>query len=91
MYKILFYETVDNYLELRTQYREEHLALVNRYYENGILVMAGALADPYDAAVLIFKTESEQLVEEFAKSDPYVQNGLIKTWKVRHWNVVVGG
>jgi uncharacterized protein YciI len=91
MYKILFYETVDNYLELRAQYRAEHLALVERYYNNGILVMAGALADPYDAAILVFKTESELLVEEFAKSDPYVKNGLIKTWKIRQWNVVIGG
>jgi uncharacterized protein YciI len=91
MYKILFYETVDNYLDLRAQYREEHLALVTRYYENGSLVMAGALADPYDAAVLVFKTESDELVAEFAKSDPYVRNGLIKNWKVRQWNVVVGG
>lgn len=91
MYKILFYETVHNYLELRAQYRDEHLALVERYHNNGILVMAGALADPYDAAVLVFKTESDDLVAEFAKSDPYVHNGLIKTWKIRQWNVVVGG
>lgn len=91
MYKILFYETVDNYIELRAQYRDKHLALVNRYYENGSLIMAGALADPYDAAVLVFKTESEHLVEEFAKTDPYVINGLIKNWKIRKWNVVIGG
>jgi len=26
----------------------------------------------------------------FAKADPYVQNGLVKSWKVREWTTVVG-
>ena len=28
--------------------------------------------------------------EAFAKGDPYVQNGLVKSWKVREWTTVVG-
>ena len=91
MYHILFYKTADDYLEKRAPYREEHLALVRKAHKNDIIVMAGALADPADGAVLIFKGEGPELAEEFARQDPYVKNGLITEWKVRQWTVVVGG
>lgn len=91
MYYILFYKTVDNYIEKRAPYREKHLALVKTVHARGHLVMAGALAEPADGAVLVFKGEGPFVAEEFAKNDPYVLNGLITEWKVRPWNVVIGG
>ena len=30
------------------------------------------------------------VVDDFAKADPYVKEGLVRTWKVRPWTVVVG-
>lgn len=90
MYYALFYTTVEDYLEKRAAYREEHLKLATAAYESGNLVLAGALADPADGALLIFKSESPEAAEEFAKNDPYVKNGLITKWKVRPWNVVIG-
>jgi uncharacterized protein len=89
MYYILFYKTVENYIEKRTPFREEHLGLVSKTYKNGDLIMAGALADPPDGAVLIFKGDSPEIAEEFVKKDPYVKNGLITEWNVRLWNVVI--
>jgi len=53
--------------------------------------MAGALADPLDGAVLLFKGNSPAVAEDFANNDPYVKNGLIVEWKVRPWIVVIGG
>ena len=91
MYYILFYKTVDNFIEKRAPYREKHLALVDVAHAGGTLVMAGALAEPADGAVLVFKGEGPFVAEEFAKNDPYVVNGLIKEWKVRPWTVVIGG
>lgn len=90
MYYILFYKTVADYIERRAVYREEHLALARDAFENGDIVMAGALADPADGAVLVFRGESPKAAEDFAKNDPYVKNGLITEWSVRQWNVVVG-
>lgn len=89
MYYVLFYKTIDNYIEKRKPFREEHLKLANAARSNGTLVMAGALADPADEALLVFKAESAQVAEDFAKNDPYVINGLITEWKVRAWTVVV--
>ncbi|BBE16701.1 hypothetical protein AQPE_0844 [Aquipluma nitroreducens] len=89
-YYILFYTTVDNYVEKRVPFREEHLNLAQKAYQNGSLVMGGALDDPADSAMLIFKGDSPEVATEFAQNDPYVKNGLITEWKVRPWVVVVG-
>ena len=91
MYYILFYKTVDNYVERRKPFREEHLAYANAAHERGDLVMAGALAEPVDSAVLVFKGDGSSVAENFAKDDPYVKNSLITEWQVRPWTVVIGG
>lgn len=89
MYYILFYKTVADYIERRTAYRAEHLAHAQNFQQNGHLVMAGALADPADGAVLIFKGDSPEVARKFALNDPYVKNGLITGWEVREWTVVI--
>ncbi|MDP2914991.1 MAG: YciI-like protein [Candidatus Aminicenantes bacterium] len=91
MYYILFYKTVDNYVEKRAPFREDHLGYAKAAHERGELVIAGALADPADRAVLVFKGEGPAAAENFAKNDPYVRNGLITEWSVRPWSVVIGG
>lgn len=90
MHFLLFYDVADDYVERRGPFRAEHLALIRTAYDRGDLVMAGALADPADGAVLVFRGPSAQAAEAFAKADPYVKNGLVKKWRVRCWNTVVG-
>jgi len=90
MYYILFYKTVENYVERRAPFRGDHLDLVQSFHNDGRLVMAGALADPPDSAVLVFRGDSPDAAEEFVSRDPYVKNGLITEWSIRPWNVVVG-
>ncbi len=91
MYFVLFYKTVDDYVEKRAPYREEHLAYANAAHDRGELVIAGALDEPADGAVLVFKGETRSVAEDFAKNDPYVRAGLITEWNVRPWTVVIGG
>jgi uncharacterized protein len=91
MYYLLFYDTVADYIEKRAPYREEHLALAGKAHERGEIVMAGALAEPADGAVLVFKGQSAEVAENFVKNDPYVKAGLISRWRVRPWTVVIGG
>lgn len=90
MHYILFYDIVDDYLERRAQFRDVHLKFAMEAYERGDLVLAGALADPVDGAVLLFRGESPAAAESFARADPYVRNGLVKAWRVRKWNTVIG-
>jgi uncharacterized protein YciI len=90
MHFLLLYEAADDYMERRGAFRAEHLALVQNAHDRGELVMAGALAEPADGAALVFRGPSPQAAEAFAQADPYVKNGLVKRWRVRHWNTVIG-
>jgi uncharacterized protein YciI len=89
MLYVLFYDYVPNVVERRAPFREAHLALAGAAHERGELVMAGAWADPVDGAALVFTTR--EAAEAFPATDPYVLNGLVPSWRVREWNVVVGG
>jgi len=90
MYLVLEYDLVDDYLQRRPEFREEHLALARAAHERGDLALAGALTEPADRALLVWSTEDGAVVETFAAGDPYVRNGLVREWRVRVWNVVVG-
>ncbi len=91
MYHILFYDYVPDILERRGPYRSEHLAGAQAAFDRGELVMAGALAEPVDRAVLIFKVDDPQVIEAFVRNDPYVKAGLVTSWQIRPWTVVIGG
>jgi hypothetical protein len=86
---VLEYTLADDYLQRRAALREEHLALVRAAHERGELLMAGALPDPFDRALLVW-TAPREVVERFAGSDPYVVQGLVTGWTIRQWDVVVG-
>ncbi|CAM2174194.1 YCII-related domain-containing protein [Paraburkholderia sacchari] len=90
MHYLLMYELVDDYLERRAEHRNEHLALAWAAAERGELLLAGAIAEPVDEALLLFQGESPAAAEAFARNDPYVKAGLVKSWRVRPWQTVVG-
>jgi uncharacterized protein len=86
---VLFYDVVEGYVAKREPFRNLHIQLVQQSYARGELVLAGALADPPDGAVLIFRGPAPDAAEAFVKADPYVQNGLIAKWRIRKWMAVV--
>ena len=87
---VLIYELVDDYLERRPALREEHLTLARAAHERGELLLAGALSDPYDRALLVFAGDhGAERAEAFAESDPYVRHGLVTAYTVRRWNEVL--
>ena len=90
MYYVLLYDLVDDYLERRASLRDEHLGLARAATERGQLVLAGALADPPDMAVLVFDVDDPAVIEEFVSADPYVREGLVASWRIRPWTVVLG-
>ena len=89
MHLLLEYALVEDYLERRAALRDDHLALAQAAHDRGELLLAGALPDPYDRALLVW-TAPRVVVEHFAENDPYVVHGLVKGWTIREWNVVVG-
>ena len=89
-YYLLEYALVDDYLARRPAFREEHLALAREAHRQGDLVLAGALTEPVDRAALVWRTDDRSVVERFVDGDPYVRNGLVRSWTVRPWTVVIG-
>ena len=89
-YYALFYYVVDDFVARRAAYREEHLRLAQEAHRRGELLLAGALADPADGALLIFHAADRSVAEDFARNDPYVTRGLVTRWEVRPWTVVIG-
>jgi uncharacterized protein len=87
---LLLYTTASDYLERRPAFRADHLRLAWEAQARGELLLAGALADPPDGAVLLFQGQSRAAAERFARADPYVVNGLIAKWEVREWTTVIG-
>ncbi len=90
MHYLLLYDVVDGYVEKRTPFRELHLGYARAAVARGELLLGGALADPVDGAVLLFRGDSPAVAQAFAAGDPYVKNGLVKKWRVRPWTTVVG-
>lgn len=91
MHYLLFYDYVENVVERRAPFREEHLRLAGEAKARGELLMGGAFADPVDGALLLFRVDDASTVEAFVRNDPYVKNGIVTRWRIRPWTVVVSG
>ncbi len=90
MHYLLCYDLATDYLERRAEFRDAHLQLAWAAQQRGEIVIAGALCDPADMAVLMFQGDSPDAAEAFARADPYVTHGLVTGYRVRQWNTVVG-
>ena len=90
MHYVLFYEVGEDYVSRRAEFREAHLEKAWAASARGELVLGGALAKPVDGAILLFKGDSPEVAEKFARADPYVTSGAVKRWHVREWMTVAG-
>jgi uncharacterized protein YciI len=53
------------------------------------MILGGALADPVDRALLVFRVDDPATIRQFIDSDPYVKNDLVTRWEIRPWTVVI--
>ncbi|MEG3147914.1 YciI-like protein [Sphingomonas sp. RT2P30] len=85
---LLRYDLAPDYLERRATFRDAHLALAWRSVDEGGLILGGAVGDPVESALLLFGDAASAAA--FAAADPYVLNGLVRSWRVTPWITVVG-
>jgi uncharacterized protein YciI len=90
MHYLLIYDYIEDYVPKRAAVRAEHLKLIQQAYDRGEIAIAGAFGEPYRGGVLVFRGESPQAAEAFAKADPYVRTGVVSKWEVRPWLTVIG-
>jgi uncharacterized protein YciI len=89
LHHALFYDYVENAVERRAPYREDHLSWAQTWKQDGRIVMAGALGDPPHGALFVFRVDDPAQVEEFVAGDPYVSGGVVTGHRVEPWNVVI--
>ena len=87
---VLLMDFSDDYEARRPEFRNEHLTKAWAAVERGELLLAGALTEPLDTGLILFKAETSEPVEKFAAEDPYINNGLVRSWHIREWATVVG-
>ncbi len=90
MHYLLTYDIAPTYLARRGEFRQAHLDLAWAACDRGDLLLGGAVGDPVDCTMLLFSGDSPAAAEAFARTDPYVLNGLVKRWTVKPWHTVVG-
>lgn len=90
MHYVLFYDYVPDYMERRGALRGAHVEKVKGAIARGELFIGGAFADPADGAMIVFSADTPDVAKEFARTDPYVVEGLVTKWWVREWTTVVG-
>jgi hypothetical protein len=86
----LFYEYPADFRERRAPHRAMHLQHANASAARDELQLGGAFTDDPPQGLLLFKAETAATPEAFAEGDPYVINGVVKSWRVREWTTVVG-
>lgn len=59
-----------------------HKVVVEKYIERGDVIGIGPFSDRGNMA--IFKTRAA--AEEFVKEDPFILEGLVKSFVIRDWN-----
>jgi len=69
-YYALFYHVVEGFVERRLPFREAHLAHARHAAERGELALGGALAEPADTALIVFRGDSPTRQEPSPKKIP---------------------
>jgi uncharacterized protein len=59
-----------------------HKAIVDKYIAQGVVLGIGPFSDRGNMA--IFKTR--EAAEQFSKEDPFILEGLVKSFVIRDWN-----
>ena len=81
---VLFYESADDVMAKAPAVYPAHLARLQEFKGRGELLMVGTFADPQaDGSMAIFN--SRDGAESFATGDPFVLQGVVRSWTVKEW------
>ncbi|HKN96737.1 MAG TPA: YciI family protein, partial [Pseudonocardiaceae bacterium] len=65
-----------------------HRARVDDFHRRGDILMIGTFADPQSqGSMAIFA--SREAAEAFVSGDPFVLNGVVKSYEMREWNDIL--
>ncbi|HEX2054681.1 MAG TPA: YciI family protein [Actinomycetota bacterium] len=86
---VLLYESADNVMEKAPVHYAAHSERLDRFHSRGDLLEVGTFADPQkEGSMAIFRTR--EAAEEFVRDDPFVNNGVVKSWRILDWDEIYG-
>jgi uncharacterized protein len=57
---------------------------IDEFHTRGSLLLTGPFGNPVDeGAMSVFTTRKSAV--EFAEGDPFVVNGLVRSWRIQEW------
>ena len=83
---VLQYESAEDVRTKAPIHFAAHKARWHEFLDQGTLLMIGTFAD-LEGSMAVFSTR--EAAEEFARSDPFVLNGVVSSWRVREWNEAI--
>lgn len=64
-----------------------HRARWQEFLDQGTLLQIGTCSD-LEGSMAVFATR--EAADEFARTDPFVLNGVVRSWLIREWNEAIG-
>jgi uncharacterized protein len=83
---VLQYESAEDVRTKAPIHFAAHKARWHEFLDQGTLLMIGTFTD-LEGSMAVFSTR--EAAEEFARSDPFVLNGVVSSWRVREWNEAI--
>jgi hypothetical protein len=68
--------------------RPVHRQYLATLKERGQLAVSGPFTDD-SGALIVYEASSAEEAEQLLKGDPFHQNGIFVTWRIRPWNPVM--
>jgi uncharacterized protein len=79
---VLLYESADDVLSKAPALFPAHRERLDAFHGRGQLLAVGTFGDPQaEDSMAIFSTR--EAAEEFAREDPFVLGGVVRSWQVR--------
>ena len=85
---VLLYESSDGVAEKAPAHAPAHREHWGPFRERGELLMIGPFGDPQSQGAMSVFTNREA-AEEFARTDPFVVKGVVRSWEVRELDEAV--
>ncbi|MFL5887300.1 MAG: YciI family protein [Thermoleophilaceae bacterium] len=85
---VVLYESADDVASKAPAHQDAHVARLNEFHGRGDLLMVGTFDDPQrDGSMAVFG--SREAAVDFVNGDPFVQNGVVRGWRLLEWNEIL--
>jgi uncharacterized protein len=85
---VVLYHSADDVLQRAPEHFPAHKRRLDDFHRRGELLMVGTFGDPQrEGSMSVFRTREG--AESFVAEDPFVLNGVVKSYEIREWNEIL--